>query len=535
MFNILSHTKRRRLFIFFYTFCFLAVSQNKERYISFLDSANKHINANVEKSILFLDSIPKPLEEHIAGRISEYYALKSLISDDYNKSPEVYQNLILALKYAEKEENYKIAGEVCLELCSDLYFFNKDSSANKYLERAKDYYEKCSYKRGTIEVEQMISYAKFINSDYKGCNTYILKRLRDYKDIKDDGYFYLFALYMLTSNYLFLDDFDNARNHFKTFKTLERDTTIVPYNYKAFNAALHVSFAEVFLKKKKIDSAFVYLDKLSGLRSYMGEDVIKDYFGLYVDAHNYQGNLETSKAYLDSLKIFEEKKLEDIVNASFNINNSLLNAESKLEIESEKSYVTGLLVVVLFCVLTIVSIVYFVVYRKHKFKINDFINQMSNFSYLKTNNEKLTVKIYGLEEYINNIRKDVKKIAAIDNVTMQKEQIKDLYKTLHLNSSTILDKSDNHLKLINDLNIDFFKRLSDMYPQLNNSEVIICYYLFIDFKNKEIAVFLNMSVRAIESKRYRITKKINLDKEKTTLVKHLKKTFKDTANVLPMP
>jgi FixJ family two-component response regulator len=65
------------------------------------------------------------------------------------------------------------------------------------------------------------------------------------------------------------------------------------------------------------------------------------------------------------------------------------------------------------------------------------------------------------------------------------------------------------------------------HPQLNDSEVITAYYLFMGFKNKEIAVFLNISVRAMESRRYRISKKINLGTKQTTLVDYLKSTFKD--------
>ncbi|WP_042246732.1 helix-turn-helix transcriptional regulator [Jejuia pallidilutea] len=110
----------------------------------------------------------------------------------------------------------------------------------------------------------------------------------------------------------------------------------------------------------------------------------------------------------------------------------------------------------------------------------------------------------------------------------QKSRIKELYTNLHINSSTILDKSESHLELVNELNIDFFRKIDETYPQLNKSEVIICYYILIGFNNKEISVFLNTSIRSVESKRYRISKKINFDKERTTLVEHLHKTFKDT-------
>ena len=114
----------------------------------------------------------------------------------------------------------------------------------------------------------------------------------------------------------------------------------------------------------------------------------------------------------------------------------------------------------------------------------------------------------------------------VDNVLEQRIRIKELYKNLHLNSSTILAKGESHLELINELNVDFFTQISDKYPQLNHSEIIICYYLFTGFKNKEIAIFLNSTVRAVESKRYRINKKLNI-KDSITLTEFIDDAFKE--------
>ncbi len=84
----------------------------------------------------------------------------------------------------------------------------------------------------------------------------------------------------------------------------------------------------------------------------------------------------------------------------------------------------------------------------------------------------------------------------------------------------------DHLNLINDLNVDFFNELSQMHPELNESEIIICYYLFAGFKNKEIAAFLNTSIRSVESRRYRIGKKLKIKDKELSLVAYLTETFK---------
>jgi DNA-binding NarL/FixJ family response regulator len=81
---------------------------------------------------------------------------------------------------------------------------------------------------------------------------------------------------------------------------------------------------------------------------------------------------------------------------------------------------------------------------------------------------------------------------------------------------------------MNELNVEFFKKIEEVHPELNKSEIIICYYLFMGFTNKEIAVFLNTTIRSVESRRYRISKKIHLVKTDTTLLEYLENTFSYT-------
>ncbi|NMH86108.1 helix-turn-helix transcriptional regulator [Flavivirga algicola] len=508
--------------LFFSAFCY---SQNSSDYERFVDSASVYIDYESKKAMAFLDSIPEPIDDYIKKGLPNYYNFKSLFYDEKNDNLKSYQNSTLALKHAVELEDYEIAGHASLALFSNVYAVKKDTATHRYLEKARTYYKLSNYTHGDLEVDLAYAYAKFIDKDYKTCNAFLLDNMHKYKAAKDDAYFYMFALSILTFNYLDLDDLETAYTRFNDFKKLKNDSTIVSYNYMAFESSINVSFAEAYYKKKQLDSTFHYLKESSGNRHYMTKDVEEDYLKLYVGAYSTSNNDEMAKAYTDSLMIFEEKKYEDIMSTSFQINNDLVETEMKLEDVNSKQYVNGVLVFVLLILLTASSFVYMFFYRKQKFKTANLSNETSNLSYIKANNKKLVVKVQGLEDYIHNLKSEIKKISTIGEVSTQRKKIKELYKTIHLNSSTILDKSENHLDLVNDLNVDFFQRINKMYPQLNNSEIIICYYLYVGFKNKEIAVFLNTSVRAIESKRYRITKKINLNKEMGTLLEHLTTTF----------
>ncbi|MDE6715197.1 MAG: hypothetical protein K2J74_01815, partial [Muribaculaceae bacterium] len=60
---------------------------------------------------------------------------------------------------------------------------------------------------------------------------------------------------------------------------------------------------------------------------------------------------------------------------------------------------------------------------------------------------------------------------------------------------------------------DFTKRLRARYPDLSKSEILMCCYLSMDLSTKEIAPLLNISVRGVETMRYRIRRKFGLGRE----------------------
>lgn len=72
---------------------------------------------------------------------------------------------------------------------------------------------------------------------------------------------------------------------------------------------------------------------------------------------------------------------------------------------------------------------------------------------------------------------------------------------------------------------DFFKRLEEAYPELNNKEKMLCAYIKMNLLSKEIAPLLNISVRGVEISRYRLRKKLNLE-ERDNLAEFLQKFAK---------
>jgi len=60
---------------------------------------------------------------------------------------------------------------------------------------------------------------------------------------------------------------------------------------------------------------------------------------------------------------------------------------------------------------------------------------------------------------------------------------------------------------------ELFKKLKDQYPDLTPRELSLCAYLRMNISSKEIATLMNISARGVEISRYRIRKKLHLERD----------------------
>ncbi|MBR9846035.1 MAG: hypothetical protein GYB35_07985 [Algicola sp.] len=503
-------------------FTFLSYGQEEHNvFLKYMDSAYATYENKPVLATAFLDSIPSPVEQSLKGHLAEYYRLKVLLNDKLNNSAELVHNSLLALKYAKAENNFEIAGVSSIELFYNTYLTKQDSTAFTYLKDAETYYRKANNIIGLAEVKQMYAYVELHKQNYVKSNELILKHLPEYKSIKDDGYYYMYALFMLSSNYIHQGDLENSHTYFQRLKALKQDTTISKHLFDVHKVSLNLCIADYHLDKSHLDSTRYYLKNAEELRYAMGNSDIELYFNIYKGYFERLNDLEGKSRYIDSLANFQADLLAKNITASVNINESLKKSENQLEIESSKKQFNKKIVIVLLVIVGVLFLLIIILYKKYRVKIKEYIYKSKTSSDLKSNHEKLQVKVVGLEQYILKIKDEVKMISSISEPLEIRKNIKELYKNIHLKSSTELMNGESHLELINDLNAEFFTRIKNTYPQLNESDIIICYYVYAGFKNKEIASLLNVSVRSVESKRYRVNKKLEIKTKETNLLQHL--------------
>jgi AraC family transcriptional regulator, chitin signaling transcriptional activator len=120
-----------------------------------------------------------------------------------------------------------------------------------------------------------------------------------------------------------------------------------------------------------------------------------------------------------------------------------------------------------------------------------------------------TMSLIKKDELLSLIKEDLKKTSDEGS----SRSIKSVITTINKNISD--DNTWNVFKEAFDTaDKDFLKKVKLAHPSLTPNDLRLCAYLRLNLSSKEIAPLLNISVRSIEIKRYRLRKKIELPHEK---------------------
>lgn len=116
-----------------------------------------------------------------------------------------------------------------------------------------------------------------------------------------------------------------------------------------------------------------------------------------------------------------------------------------------------------------------------------------------------TMSIIKKNEFLNAIKDQLKVSADIP-------QVKTIIKTIDRNINNA-DDWKFFEDAFNNADKDFLKKVKKVHTELTSNDLRLCAYLRLNLSSKEIAPLLNISVRSVEVKRYRLRKKMNLPHE----------------------
>lgn len=168
-------------------------------------------------------------------------------------------------------------------------------------------------------------------------------------------------------------------------------------------------------------------------------------------------------------------------------------------------------------------------YHKQREKLIEENNRLLEIKELETEQELMRIKNQQLEQDFENKNRE---LAASTMSLIKKNEllamIKDDLKNSTENSQnrniksviTSINKNINEedtwnvfAEAFNNADNNFLKNIKHIHPILTPNDLRLCAYLRLNLSSKEIAPLLNISVRSVEIKRYRLRKKMDLPHE----------------------
>ncbi|MFS4415218.1 triple tyrosine motif-containing protein [Maribacter sp. 2307ULW6-5] len=116
-----------------------------------------------------------------------------------------------------------------------------------------------------------------------------------------------------------------------------------------------------------------------------------------------------------------------------------------------------------------------------------------------------TMSLIKKNEFLASVKKELS-----DSTNAQ--QVKRVVRTIDRNISNE-DDWKFFEKAFNNADKDFLQNIKEAHPELTPNDLKLCAYLRLNLPSKEIAPLLNISVKSVEVKRYRLRKKMDLPRE----------------------
>ena len=97
-----------------------------------------------------------------------------------------------------------------------------------------------------------------------------------------------------------------------------------------------------------------------------------------------------------------------------------------------------------------------------------------------------------------------------NNVHLESIEFKTFFK--NIDSQINSRYWDDFYERYDELHNDFLKKITNSYPELTVAEIKLCALIRLNLSSKEICALTNRSLRTVENIRYRIRKKMKVDR-----------------------
>jgi hypothetical protein len=122
-----------------------------------------------------------------------------------------------------------------------------------------------------------------------------------------------------------------------------------------------------------------------------------------------------------------------------------------------------------------------------------------------------TIHLINKNELLTTVKTELQNIIKNGGRAAQADELNRIIKNIDHNITSEVDWKQFELHF-NHVHGDFIHRLQDKFPNLTPQEIKLSTYLRLNLTTKDIAQLLNISVRGVEISRYRLRKRLELDR-----------------------
>ena len=540
----------------------------KEDHKSLNDSISKYIEINPNKALDFGFEILKLVDSQNPDRqlVSTYNLIGELLTNRklYAEALSYFSEAIKSFNLLDEERfNYEKninAPPWVLINISNLYFaIGEIENAKLKVKEAESnfllYNDDRKKEIGLNTVNGNLGLFSSYDKDYKTALKLYLKVLNSRKRINDtDGEMYSYA--QLVDASFNLGDLFQANEYYNKasilYNKLKTTTPSLKSSYLQRNYAyIFLVFGQKFFLDNEFNNALDYLNNSKKFLSeftdelpYIDSMISKCFLGLndYKNAETSAiNNLSREKLTIDQKKA-NYIVLENVYKQTGDINNlikvkdslikmssisNVLNvggAFSKLETqillakkqselnESKIRYNTYLYILIIGSVVLIFSLITIRINYNYQKEKNSRLEIEQNItqSILEKKQLELVSKtnfIAQRNEYLDSLKKSIKKIRK------EKKSNADLSQGIEKDIDKIIGSEKifkNFESQFTEVYPDFFKILVKRYGKLSQNDLRLCAYIKMNQTTNQISQITGVSIRTVETQRYRLSKKLKL-------------------------
>jgi len=478
----------RKICLFFLFFSCFIFSQTIKEVDEFLESSKVLINDGKRKEAV------KLLDKSIKASFEIHYT-KGIVNGYYGKSYCLYydRDFYSSIKYAQMALQQDLSTTTYYKQANIYHLLGQNFAKLGLNNEAISSYKKM------IQVAELISDKEVAIYEKNVANNDLASMFWENKKDMDSAYYYMSKIYKDLSNY-------NGRSD-KLNTLLSKATTGIAMlnslNGRKDSAQYYFDKGSTYIPKKVILSpennilnhhlTYIYLANNQNEKA-------KEANRLFIENAEKTQNMEGAQEGY-GLKYKISAKINDSVNAFkdlkkyVEVNDSLQNIDQKtikasylniiqdknLEINKKSKKSRYFFSAIIFMTLLLIYIWYYL-----------------NKSIQKTSNEK---KEALLEKETEIIELESKINLAFEELVLLAQS-----------------NSPNFLTRFQEVYPDFYKKIAELDPNIRNSELTFCAYLFLGFSTKDIANYTFVATDTVQVRKYRLRKKFNIPSDKDLYV-----------------